>query len=254
VPEDDSILTRAASSPDEVIAYGKAPEQVADVRQGGERAGRRPLVLIIHGGFWRPDIDRTHTGPMAEALASAGWTVAAVEYRRTPGDPDLTVHDIALSLKTLPAKVARHDGRVLMIGHSAGGHLALWAASKRPIPELHGALALAPAADLQLAQRLNLGEGATLAFLGVEPNQRADLDPKQLPSPAIGVTIVHGADDDVVPFSVSESYVAAHPRARLVNLPDAGHFAPIDPDTAAWATVVSELECLARQVTMPSPR
>lgn len=242
--EDRSILTRTATPADEVVAYGTEPEHVADVRHGGERGAKRPLVVLIHGGFWRPGIDRTHTGPMCEALAAAGWTVAAIEYRRVPQHPNLTVEDVALALRTLPAKVSEHNGRVLVMGHSAGGHLTLWAAAKRPIAELDGALALAPAADLQLANDLNLGDGAALAFLGEDPKRRTDLDPKRMPSPAIPVTIVHGDADEIVPLALSESYVASHPQARLVKVPGAGHFAVIDPWHAAWATVVGELERL----------
>lgn len=245
MPEDRSILTRPAAPPDEVVAYGEEAGQVADVRHGGERAGRRPLVVLIHGGFWRPSIDRAHTGPMAMALARAGWTVAAVEYRRVPHHPDLAVDDVALSLRTLPGKLAPHDGRVLVMGHSAGGHLTLWAAAMRPGPELHGALALSPAADLQLARELDLGEGAVLSFLGEEPDRRADLDPKRMPSPAVQTTIVHGDADEVVPLSVSRSYVAAHPRTRLVDPRGAGHFAVIDPESEVWPIVVGELERLA---------
>jgi acetyl esterase/lipase len=246
VPEDRSILTRAAPPPDEVVSYGREAEHVADVRHGGDRAARRPLVVLIHGGFWRPSFDRAHTGPMAAALAQAGWTVAAVEYRRAPRHPDHTVDDIALSLHTLPGRVSQHDGRVVVVGHSAGGHLALWAASRRPIPQLHGALALAPVADLRLAHELDLGDGATLAFLGEEANQRADLDPKRMPTPAIGTTIVHGDADEVVPPSLSDSYTAAHPRVRLVKVRRTGHFAVIDPLSDAWPVVVAELERLAQ--------
>jgi acetyl esterase/lipase len=246
VTEDRSILTRVATLPEEVVAYGGQPEHVADVRLGEERAGRRPLVVLIHGGFWRPSYDRAHTGPMAEALARAGWTVAALEYRRVPQHPDPTTDDIALALSTLPAKIKQHDGRVLVVGHSAGGHLALWAASKRPTPRLHAALALAPVADLQLAHALNLGDGATLAFLGEEPARRQELDPTRMPPPAMGTTIVHGDADEVVPVAVSESYVAAHPGVRLVKLRAAGHFALIDPLSQAWAVVASELERLAQ--------
>lgn len=246
VREDRSVLTRPAAPADEVAAYGAEPEQIADVRHGGERAARRPLVVLIHGGFWRPDIDRKHTGPMAAALAEAGWTVAAVEYRRVPQRPNLTADDIALSLKTLPAKVSGHDGRVLVAGHSAGGHLSLWAASKRPIPQLHGALALGAVADLQLAHELNLDDGAALAFLGEKPKERPDLDPKRMPSPSIATTLVHGDADEVVPLSLSESYVAAHPQVRLVRVRGAGHFAVIDPLSDAWPIVVGELERLAK--------
>jgi acetyl esterase/lipase len=242
VSDDRSVLTRPATPPDETVAYGTDADQIADLRFGGGLALARPLVLLIHGGFWRPIYDRKHTGPMSVALAEAGWTVASIEYRRVPQHPNLTVDDVAEAVKTLPEKVGRHDGRVLLMGHSAGGHLALWAASKRPTPRVHGALALGPAADLMLAHEMNLGDGAALAFLGEEPAHRADLDPKRMLSPEVGVTIVHGEEDDTVPVALSESYVASHPRARLVKLAGVGHFAVIDPASSAWPTVISELE------------
>ncbi len=245
MPEDRSILTRPAPPPDDVAVYGPQSEHVADIRFGGERALGRPLVVLIHGGFWRPAFDRTHTGPMCVALAIAGWTVASVEYRRVPGQPDLTVEDITLALAALPRKITQHNGRVIVMGHSAGGHLTLWAAAKRPIPELHGALALAPVADLQLAHALGVGDGAAHAFLGESPDTRADLDPKRMPSPAMSVTIVHGDEDAIVPLSLSESYVGSHAHVRLVKVSGAGHFAVIDPLTVAWQTVCSELERLA---------
>ena len=243
--DDRSVLSRPATPPDQTVAYGSEPEQIADVRFGGERARRRPLIVLIHGGFWRPTIDRAHTGPMAVALAEAGWTVAAIEYRRVPQHPNLTIDDIGTALKTLPAKIVQHDGRVLAMGHSAGGHLTLWAASKRPNARLMGALALGPAADLQLANELNLGDGAALLFLGEDPRNRADIDPKRMPSPVIGVTIVHGDEDDVVPIALAESYVTTHTKTRLVKVHGAGHFAVIDPLSRVWPLIVEELERLA---------
>jgi acetyl esterase/lipase len=149
--EDRSVLSRTVAPPEASVSYGSLAEQMADVRFGDERAIHRPLVLIIHGGFWRPTIDRTHTGPMAVNLASEGWTVAAIEYRRVPGQPDATIDDVREAIVSLPEKIAKHDGRVLVMGHSAGGHLTLWAASARPTEKLIGALALGPAADLRLA-------------------------------------------------------------------------------------------------------
>lgn len=242
--EDRSVLTRKAPPPDTVVTFGEEPEHVADVRFGDERSTSRPLVVVIHGGFWRPQIDRTHTGPMCAALSAAGWTVASIEYRRIPGDPDRTVQDVALALNALPHQVAKHDGRVVAVGHSAGGHLALWAAATRPTPQLHAVLALGPAADLQFAHARNLGDGAALAFLGVEPRARTDLDPARMASPTIGVTIVHGEDDQIVPIGLAESYVAAHPQTRLVRLPATGHFAVIDPLSGVWPTVLAELDRL----------
>jgi acetyl esterase/lipase len=247
VAEDErDVLSRPATPPDETVAYGPNAENIADVRYGGERAAGRPLVVFIHGGFWRPRYDRLHLGPMAAALAEAGWTVANTEYRRVPQHPNLTIDDISLALQMLPGQVKKYDGRVIAVGHSAGGHLALWAASRRPTPRLHGALALAPAADLQLAYDMELGEGAALAFLGEPPAARADLDPKKMPSPTIATTIIHGDADDTVPISVAESYAMAHPTVRFVKLPGSGHFGVIDPLSTVWPTVMSELERLAR--------
>jgi acetyl esterase/lipase len=243
-PEDESVLTRAARPPDQVVAYGADPDQVADVRFGDARAAARPLVLIFHGGFWRPRYDRAHTGSMAAALADAGWTVASVEYRRVPGRPEATLEDVAAALAALSGKIARHDGRVVPIGHSAGGHLVLWLAATHAEPRLAGVLALAPAADLRLADAMHLGDGAVLAFLGADPATRADADPARLPSPTAAVTIVHGDLDETVPIAVSESYVRAHGATTLVCAGGYGHYALIDPSSTAWPIVRDALERL----------
>jgi acetyl esterase/lipase len=247
VPEDRSVLSRPAPAPDEVLRYGPEPEHVADVRLARDRSSAKPLVFHIHGGFWRPETDRSHTAPTGDALAAAGWTFVGIEYRRVPGHPGRTIDDILRALRSIPAIVGSHDGRVLVTGHSAGGHLALWAASCRPIPELAGALALAPVADLHLAHDLRLGNDATLAFLGAHPSGFVDLDPTRMAAPQIPVGIVHGEEDEIVPVSVAASYVATHTRARLVPVAGAGHFAVIDPRSLAWPVVISELERLSRR-------
>jgi acetyl esterase/lipase len=228
------------------VSYGSHPDHIADVRYGAAGATERPLILLIHGGFWRPQYDRTHTGPMAEAIADAGFTVASVEYRRVPGDPDKTLGDVSAALAELPTLLGNHNGKVVLIGHSAGGHLVLWLSAVRRSPALHGALALAPAADLQLAHDLNLGDGAVALFLGAAPSTRKDVDPKQLPSPKTPTTILHGEKDVVVRLAVSGSYVATHPQVKLVRVAGVGHFAPIDPLSSTWPAVMSELEALAR--------
>ena len=243
--EDLSVLTRAAPPPDEVVAYSDEIDQVADVRFGGSRAVQRPLVLVVHGGFWRPQYDRVQTGPMAAALAEAGWTVASIGYRRIPGAPDATVGDMAHALERLPSRIKQHNGRVVVIGHSAGGHLALLAATKYATSSLLGVLALAPAADLRLAHQRALGDGAVAAFLGTSPEARADLDPQQLGAPTVVTTLVHGDEDSVVPLEISQSYLAMHGNARLVRLEGCGHFALIDPLSTQWTRVVGELERLS---------
>jgi acetyl esterase/lipase len=246
VPEDRSVLTRPSPPPDEVLRYGPEPEHVADVRFARSGSSAKPLVFHIHGGFWRPETDRSHTAPTGAALAESGWTFVAIEYRRVPGHPKSTTEDVLRALSSLPAMVGSHDGRVLVTGHSAGGHLALWTAALRPIPALAGALGLAPVADLHLAHDLHLGNDATLAFLGDHPNGFPDLDPRRMATPEIPVAIVHGNDDQIVPISLAQSYVDTHHGARIVAVAGAGHFAVIDPTSNAWPAVLSELERLSR--------
>ena len=243
--DDLSVLTRPARAPDEVVAYGSDPDQIADVRFGADGASSRPLVFIVHGGFWRPQYDRAHTGPMAEAVAAAGWTTVTIEYRRQPGHPNVTFRDVSDAFEKLPAKIPQHNGKVVLMGHSAGGHLALWLSVARRTPQLVGTIALAPAADLQLAHELNLGEGAVALFLGANPKTRPDMDPRQMASPQVPTVIIHGEKDVVVRIAVAESYVNAHRAVRLVRLVSVGHFAVIDPLSAVWPTVMGELRKLS---------
>ncbi len=241
MPEDESVLTRNARAPDRVIAYGAEPAQNMEIRGGGADAGKRPLIVLIHGGFWRPDIHRAHLRPMADAIAAAGWTVALPEYARVAHDPAPTLADLTLLLAQAAGCVPDHDGGVLLVGHSAGGHLALWATAARVCPTLIGTLALAPIADLLLAHELGLGHGAVERFLGADPVSRPDIDPRQMSAPVTATTLLHGIDDVIVPVLVSESYVAAHPMTRLIPVPGAGHYSLIDPKAAAWPLVMAQL-------------
>ncbi len=243
--EDESVLTRLSAAPDETVAYAQTEGAVADIRFGADGAERRPLVIVIHGGFWRPAYDRAHAGPMSDALAKAGWTVATIEYRRVPGKPDVTLQDVRDAVTALPGLATRHNGKAILIGHSAGGHLVLWSAATIDSPAISGVVALAPAADLQLSQKLNLGRGAVLAFLAADATTRPDADPKLLPTPRARIAIVHGALDGTVPPEVSRSYLAAHRGVRFVEVPEAGHMAVIDPLSRAWPAVVAELKRLS---------
>lgn len=233
---DRAVLTRQAPEPDRTLRYGDEPDHVADA--WFPAAARYPLLIFVHGGYWTPTYDRTHTRPLAVALRDEGWPVVSVEYRRVPGEPDDLVGDVGAALAELPAQMGARE--VVLAGHSAGGHLALWASSACPPAGLLGTLPLAPVADLMLAHRLGLGDGAVEAFLGGRPDARADLDPVRMPAPESPVTIVHGAEDRL-PVSVSESYVDSNPTAKLVVVPGAAHFEVIDPLSAAWTVVMAEL-------------
>ncbi|GAB3008060.1 alpha/beta hydrolase [Amycolatopsis acidiphila] len=234
---DRSILSRPGPAPDRVLRYGPHPDHVADVWLPGTE--ERPLVFLLHGGFWRPRFDRTHTRLMAAALRDEGWTVASVEYRREQGNPDACTGDVRLALEVVPGEVGAPGAGIVLVGHSAGGQLALWAGVACPPPGLRGIVALAPVADLVHAYDANLGNGAVAEFLGGPPGTRPDLDPVRLPAPAGKVILVHGADDTGVPPAVSESYVDAHAAAKLMLLPDVAHFELIDPGSAAWTGVVA---------------
>ena len=242
-PEDRSVLTLPALPPDRELRYGDHPDAVVDVRLGGPGAAQRPLVVFVHGGFWRPAYDRVHVRPLTAALADAGWTTAAIEYRRVPGRPDDTVDDVAAAIRFLadaPELAGTCDGRLVLAGHSAGGHLVLQAAADPRTPPLAGVVALAPVADLRLAEELALDGDAVRAFLGGPARERPDLDPVRQPAPATRVTVVHGTDDAIVPLAVGRSYAAAHPAAALVEV-EGGHFAVIDPRSAAWPDLLAAL-------------
>ena len=239
-PEDRSVLTRTASAPDAVLAYG-ADGQVADVRFAEEQAADRPLLVVVHGGFWRPAFDRVHLRPMTEALAAAGWPSVAPEYRRVPGRPDLAVEDVHAAVRAIGGDPVLTGRRLVLVGHSAGGHLALQAGATLEQPV--GVLALAPVADLRLAEDLRLDGDAVPAFLGGAAAARPDLDPALLPTPRGRVRVVHGTGDGIVPIEVSESYLRRHPTAVLSRVAG-GHFGLIDPRSAAWPAVLGALDDL----------
>src|SRR6266508_2585042 len=145
---------------DRMVRYGPHPEQVVDLwlPSGRLPSGRaKPPIVFIHGGFWRAAYDRTHATPLAADLAGRGHPVAMIEYRRVGHDgggwPG-TLDDVAAAIAAVPEL-----DRPIVMGHSAGGHLALWYAGHAP-HTVRGVVALAPVADLGMAYRLGLGNGA----------------------------------------------------------------------------------------------
>jgi pimeloyl-ACP methyl ester carboxylesterase len=204
----------------ETLAYGDDPDQVVDVRRGGDRS-----AILIHGGFWRPAFTRANTRALAVDLALRGWTTWNVEYRRTGLDDTLADVDAALEL----------TGPGVAIGHSAGGQLALWAAGEGRVEKV---VALAGVTDLARAARDGLGANAAVEFAGPQPPAHAD-PMRRLPL-AVPVLLVHGTEDDRVPFDYSRTFAEAA-GAELLELPGAGHFEVIDPRTPEWARIV---DCL----------
>ncbi|MFF0314978.1 alpha/beta hydrolase family protein [Micromonospora sp. NPDC005252] len=255
-----AVLTRPAPEPDLTVAYGDHPDQIADLRRPAGVGPAQPLVVVVHGGFWRSEYDRRHTGPLAAALAAEGYPVAQLEYRRTgepgggwPGTLTDALAGIAalpeLATEALPGRVSR--AAPIVIGHSAGGHLALYAAATAP-STVSGVLALAPVADLAAAYRLDLDSGAVAALLGGGPldfpDRYAAADPRSLVPIRTRTVVVHGSADLQVPVAMSRDFVAAA-RATgsdisLVELPGCEHFGLIDPESSAWPPVLAVLRSL----------
>ncbi|GGS56636.1 alpha/beta hydrolase [Streptomyces griseoviridis] len=274
--EEKSLLAHPAVAPDLTAAYGTHPDQVIDFyvpRVQAGPGGPAPVVVVLHGGAWRGPYDRRHISPFAGFLAGRGFAVASVEYRRGDGGraagrwPE-TLDDVAAALDALPALVREHlpdadPRRTVLTGHSAGGHLALWAAARhllpadapwrtdRPAP-LRGVVALAPIADLAVADSLAVCGGAVRQFLGGDETfaERVPYaDPALLLPTGIATTLVQGRADVDVPQEVAEAYADAAARAGEVVgvtlLEDVGHFPLIDPAADACAVVAEEIAQLA---------
>ncbi|CAM5663829.1 alpha/beta hydrolase family protein [Streptomyces fumanus] len=274
--EEKSAFSHPVVDPDSTAAYGDHPDQVIDFyapRRAAGPGGPAPVVAVLHGGAWRNAYDRRHLSPFAAFLADRGFAVASVEYRRggsggTAGRWPDTFDDVAAALDALPALVRAHlpgadPDRTVVTGHSAGGHLALWAAARhllpdgapwrtdRPVP-LRGVVALAPIADLALAARLDVCADAVRQLLGAEKEfteRQPSADPALLLPTGIATTLVQGRADPVVPAAVAESYADAAARAGEVVgvtlLEDVGHYAVIDPAADACAVVAEEIAQLA---------
>ena len=240
--EEGALLGLRPVPPERTVSYGEHPSQVVDFYGVGAPG---PRIMVLHGGFWREAYDRTHLSPFAAALAERGMAVELVEYRRVGGGggwPE-TARDVAAAIGMLGSPD-------VLLGHSAGGQLALWAAAgTEGPPEAAGrdvtaerVVAVAPVADLARAHRLRLSAGAVSEFLGGEASlaQRLEeADPMRLP-PRVPVEVLHGTADDVVPVELSRRY-ANDWGARLNLLTGVGHYAPFTPGTAAFGVLVDAL-------------
>ena len=255
-------LARLASpaSPGPRLPYGDGPEQFGELwpAPGG------PVVVLLHGGFWRERYRLDIMNALAADLQRRGYSVWNLEYRRadSPGGgwpgtfEDISIGVAALAALAGPGAHGLDLCAMTVIGHSAGGHLALWlAAGGRIGPRRHESprpaltIGLAPVSDLVLAHRLGLSADATAGLLGrtadEDPARYREASPLALLPLGGRQVIVHGTADDAVPFAMSAGYAAAARAAGdscdLVELPGAGHLELIDPASAAWRAVLERL-------------
>jgi acetyl esterase/lipase len=245
------------------IAYGTEPLQFGELSlpSGG---GPHPVIVNIHGGIWLAQYDIGHSRAQAQALAAAGFAVWNVEYRRVgdvgggwPG----TFRDVAIAadhVRILAQSMPLDLSRVVAMGHSAGGQLALWLASRRQLPGdselfvrdpllLNGVVALAPATELATLQERGSYEGVVDRLIGGSPREVPDRYDWTMPGRRVplGVPqrIVVGRHDETWGWH-AQAYERAvravgEDSVHFVWVENAGHFELIAPGSSAWPAVVT---------------
>ncbi len=241
--------------PVETLRYGDDPAQLLELsRPAGTSRG---VVVVVHGGFWQAQYDLGLGRPLAASLAQHGWTAANLEYRRLGnggGWPE-TFDDVSAGIDALGDVDGLDLSRVVTLGHSAGGHLAVWAAGRQAHERWRDARVAVTAAvsqagvlDLGTALTAHVGGSTVRQLIGeTTPGRLALCDPIEQVPLAVPVRCVHGTDDDVVPLAQSRTYVeaasAAGGDATLTEV--AGdHFTLIDPASQAWRRTLDLLDAL----------
>lgn len=269
------LLAQPRAAANQRIAYGPDALQFGELWLPRGR-GRHPVIVLIHGGCWRADLPGLELMDyMAADLRGRGYAVWNVEYRRIGhpgGGYPGTFQDIAAGLDHLRMIAAQYSldlRRVAVSGHSAGGHLALWAAARDRLPAasplraadplpIRGVVSLAGIADLDAYRQTGpdaCGGPSTIdGLVGIQqPGGRdvfADTSPPALLPLGDRQVVISGGLDPIVPPRFGQDYAAAAAArgdpARSVVLEGAGHFEVIDPTSAAWPQVVDAFASLLR--------
>ncbi|MGD0824371.1 MAG: alpha/beta hydrolase [Terriglobales bacterium] len=241
-------VSRPQPPPDARVAYGADPNQFLEVRLPST-PGPHSAVLNIHGGYWRAMYDLAYAGHLCQALRAAGVATFNIEYRRV-GNPGGgwpgTFEDIRSAYRFLRQEHSRFHvdpDRLVVIGHSAGGQLALCLAAHET--SVRSVISLAGVVDLKQGYALHLSHDAVAEFLGGKPGQvpehYREADPMALSIPQARQWLLHGSEDETVPLDFSRNYVAqkkkAGESAQLLEIPHAGHFELMDPAANAFQEV-----------------
>lgn len=257
--------------PDEVIAYGAADRQFGELRMpDGE--GPFGIAVIVHGGCWLSDYDQGYMAALSEAITGLGWATWTIGYRRV-GEPGggwpNTFRDAAAAVDFLPELATRFPldaGRVLAVGHSAGGQIALWLAGRARLAEssrlfspdpqpIDGVLALAAAADLEyLSEHQTCGNAATLLMDGTpadHPERYAESSTMRLVPLGVPQILVNGELDATWTIPADRYFIAASNAGDAIQkltVPNAGHFELVVPDSLNWNIVRDGFTMLADAV------
>jgi len=255
-------------APTRHVAYGDAPSQFAELFLPAG-AGPFPLVALIHGGCWtRAFGGIAQMRNMAGALVAQGVAVWNIEYRRYDeeggGYPGM-YRDVATAMDGLRALAPQHGldlARVVLVGHSAGGHLAQWAASRARLPRssalyvaealpVRAVISLGGLADLRneaaLIKRSCEREMAQLAGVAsaARPDIFSDTSPAELLPCGVRTVLIHGEFDDISPLRAGRDYArraqAAGDQAEVVVLPGASHYDEVAASSPSWTTVSAHI-------------
>ncbi len=268
----DELTAGPIPPPGERISYGSDSLQFGEIRlpSGNKKV---PVVVLIHGGCWRAAFDLTHVSHAADALTRAGYATWTLEYRRvgdSGGGWPGTFADVAQGLdftRQLTKRFSRLDTtRIVIVGHSAGGQLALWAASRKrgeqldgvPVAEapivVAGVVSLAGITDLRTygsgMHSCNRSVDALIGGTPAEfPERYSAVNPAERIPRGVRIRFVHGTADSIVPLSQSQSMLAlvraSGGNARLSAIESAGHFDLVAPVSAAWRDVLGAVRALA---------
>lgn len=254
----------------QTLRYGQDPSQFVELTLPASATEPVPVAVVIHGGFWRSAYGLELGRPLASTLPGRGWAALNIEYRRVGngGGYPTTLIDVGAAIDLLAdaGQAAAREReleldltKVVTIGHSAGGHLAAWAATRTgqdagapgaaPVVAVSAVVSQAGVLDLRACAREGLGAGAAQAFLSGEPEQVPDrydeASPIQRLPLGVPTLCVHARGDDNVPISQSETFVAAAlaagDDAELATV-EGDHFAVIDPTDPSWTLVLDWLD------------
>lgn len=242
-PEDDAATVEWAPV-DERVDYGDDPAQYGWLKMPASAGAKVPLVVLIHGGFWSEPWDYTLMAPFEDAFAAEGFATWNIEFRRLGGRGGwpATGDDVVAALDHIDAIAERlpiDRSRIALVGHSSGGHLALWAVDKSNTVTVRGAVGLAAVTDLENTVQAQAFLGGVVADV---PDRFAAAAP--ILDPAL-VRLVHGGDDRIVPVEMTDNAVAAGVDRQVVAGDD--HFDIITADTASFdAAIGAVIELLER--------
>lgn len=251
------------------ISYGPAPQQFAELRLPAGR-GPFPVIALLHGGCYGDYAAADYTAPMATALLKEGWATWNVEYRREQeaggGWPGtfLDAGNAVDALRQAAGKYPLDLGRIVTMGHSAGGQLALWVAARKRVPRssevymanplpVRGAVSMAGIVDMRAFAeygRRPCGE-RHIRVMGGTPDQQparyAAVSPAELLPLGVPQVLIWGAEDTVVPEMLFRDYerrAAAQDHVEVITLAGEGHHDLCDPGGPGWAKIVDAIRKL----------